>query len=522
MTRSTAAFALLAAIVLVSQTVSGQGSCPISADRANLLDFTSVKSGCENLDAAASRDVCDTCICSLVETFVPALEEAGFDLAAAGGFTAAEDILRTCLSVLFVPLSRAEVPLTSLLNLGNCGYTAEVFPECVTPFLTPSTGGNEDGECNCSEEFDPVCDFDGNWFTNLCISKCEGAQVVERCTPVFKEVEEKEDPFVLTENDGPLIWKPGCACSRKKRDSNPVCDIDGKQYASECYATCQGVENVYECESLVIDFLPSGEGPLVEALDGDEPSEDKPDVNDQPQTPTGVPSPTPTPSPPAPSPTPPTSEPPPTPVSEPEPTPKPKPTPKPAPTPEDPKEEVIVPPEVLALFSQFGVDVSALPPELTLLAYKVVNNEAVTDEELARAREIMQDEEIMAEVRKNVDPVYVQQIGIFAQSATGNNKILLQELSEALAEPPPPPPTDAFTRCVQSCKPSKMVCSQSTGIKFESGCHARCAGVTDIVDCEKPPSSPPPKSAGSMASFSMLAPVASALLCGILLCGRLW
>lgn len=37
---------------------------------------------------------------------------------------------------------------------------------------------------------------------------------------------------------------------------------------------------------------------------------------------------------------------------------------------------------------------------------------------------------------------------------------------------------------MQSCKPGAMVCSQSTGIKFESGCHARCAGVTDLASCD--------------------------------------
>lgn len=131
-----------------------------------------------------------------------------------------------------------------MARLGSCGYTEDEYPGCVDPYLTqevpaPPVRDGGSGSCSCSEEFDPVCDYNGNWFTNLCIAECEGAKLVEKCAPVFKKVEEKAEPFVLTENDGPLIWKPGCACSHKKEDAQPVCDVDGRQYASKCYAECQ-------------------------------------------------------------------------------------------------------------------------------------------------------------------------------------------------------------------------------------------------------------------------------------------
>lgn len=50
-------------------------------------------------------------------------------------------------------------------------------------------------------------------------------------------------------------------------------------------------------------------------------------------------------------------------------------------------------------------------------------------------REIIADEEQMADVRATITPEYAQQLTIFAQSATGNNKLLLQELSDAVSQP---------------------------------------------------------------------------------------
>lgn len=131
------------------------------------------------------------------------------------------------------------VSLAALVSLGNCGYTGEEFPECIRPHL--SLGGSDFGgtACTCTQEFDPVCDYNGHWFSNLCVAKCNGETLVEKCEPVFKEIEEKEDPFILTENDGPLIWRPGCACSHRETDANAVCDIDGRQYTNTCYADCQ-------------------------------------------------------------------------------------------------------------------------------------------------------------------------------------------------------------------------------------------------------------------------------------------
>lgn len=61
---------------------------------------------------------------------------------------------------------------------------------------------------------------------------------MENCSPVFKEIEEREEPFVLTEKDAPFMWKAGCQCSQGTDDFDPVCDIDGKQYSSPCYADC--------------------------------------------------------------------------------------------------------------------------------------------------------------------------------------------------------------------------------------------------------------------------------------------
>lgn len=68
---------------------------------------------CYDADALASSDdprgdgSCDDCSCALVDAFVPPLRDAGFDVAEAGGFAGAEQALRSCISVLALPLARA-------------------------------------------------------------------------------------------------------------------------------------------------------------------------------------------------------------------------------------------------------------------------------------------------------------------------------------------------------------------------------------------------------------------------------
>lgn len=100
----------------------------------------------------------------------------------------------------------------------------------------------------------------------------------------------------------------------------------------------------------MVDFELSGEGPIieepeVEAQDGRVPDTPKPDVDD---------------------------------ITKPE-------APVESEKPEE-KDSSELPPEVAALFKQLGVDVSAFPPELTMMAYKIIQGEQITDEELATAR----------------------------------------------------------------------------------------------------------------------------------------
>lgn len=78
----------------------------------------------------------------------------------------------------------------------------------------------------------------------------------------------------------------------------------------------------------------------------------------------------------------------------------------------------------------------------------------------------------------------------------------------------------AFSQCVKSCKPGKMVCSQSTGIKFESGCHARCAGVSDISTCPEA-GSPPPSNGGIGLNAGVLTPLFSGVLAVLILAMQL-
>ena len=118
----------------------------------------------------------------------------------------------------------------------------------------------------------------------------------------------------------------------------------------------QGVDDVFDCGSLVVDFVLSGEGPIIEepkieALDGQAPNTIKPFVDDLTDTPSLA--------------------------SPPDLAAQPRPAPAAEPT---------LPPEVAAMFQQLGVDVSSFPPELTLMAYKIIMGEQITDDELERGR----------------------------------------------------------------------------------------------------------------------------------------
>jgi len=145
-----------------------------------------------------------------------------------------------------------------LIELTNCPFERGGIPTCVQQHVPdpiepmtyneePSSSDhyNEESfvedvaaECICSADFDLVCSYNGFWYTNYCVAKYKVAKVVERCNPVFKAIEESEEPFLLTERQSPLKWKSGCYCPQNKQNFYPVCDIDASQYPSPCYAHC--------------------------------------------------------------------------------------------------------------------------------------------------------------------------------------------------------------------------------------------------------------------------------------------
>lgn len=125
---------------------------------------------------------------------------------------------------------------------------------------------------------------------------------------------------------------------------------------------------MFECESLVIDFVMSGEGPIVEPKiekqSGRETGGTKPDVGTVPNPDVKTPA---SPQVPASSNIPPSAG--------------------------DPSESgqhrapsVELPPEVLTMFQQLGVDVSSFPPELIIMAHSIIMGEQITETQLARAR----------------------------------------------------------------------------------------------------------------------------------------
>lgn len=204
--------------------------------------------GVENIPI--NDEMCNGCICNLVGAISTELEKIGYhDFS----MSHAEKLLQSCATLLVKPLEshgwvfiqinyyntftnwfNYRLSVKALLRLGECTK----LPPCIQS-EDDDQDDKEDVNCECDdEEFDPMCDYDGNWYTNLCEATCQGA-VVEKCYPIYKEIEVPEDKFVLTEENAPFIWLAGCTCPIESYYWEPVCDIHAKQYASPCFAHCQ-------------------------------------------------------------------------------------------------------------------------------------------------------------------------------------------------------------------------------------------------------------------------------------------
>ena len=70
-------------------------------------------------------------------------------------------------------------------------------------------------ECNCTEQFEPVCGNDGKTYCKPCKAKCANVQIVSKgeCT--------------------------ACNCSK---EYEPVCGNGGKTYSNPCKAKCVNVQ----------------------------------------------------------------------------------------------------------------------------------------------------------------------------------------------------------------------------------------------------------------------------------------
>eukprot|EP00798_Chlamydomonas_sp_ICE-L_P017822 gene17822-24203_t len=116
-------------------------TCPVDPDSA-VLDFSGVPTACD-ASGGVNQAFCDSCLCGLVDVYMPAFEAAGIlDQIGAGGevpVDEASNLISLCSTTFLAPLLASGVELTGLMNLPDCDFESTATPACVEEKFRPES-----------------------------------------------------------------------------------------------------------------------------------------------------------------------------------------------------------------------------------------------------------------------------------------------------------------------------------------------------------------------------------------------
>lgn len=108
---------------------AGPSTCPIKAADTE-VDFSPIAAAC----VPGAEGFCSSCVCSLVEVYMPAFKAAGLSIDPTSQtfpIEQATSIIEACTAEYFVPMTSAGVNVSSLEGLTTCDYSAANVPDCL-------------------------------------------------------------------------------------------------------------------------------------------------------------------------------------------------------------------------------------------------------------------------------------------------------------------------------------------------------------------------------------------------------
>ncbi|PSC71810.1 pyruvate dehydrogenase [Micractinium conductrix] len=130
MARPRSALLALALMLTAFGAARAQAGCPLTAADVQAINFSKAAQACRAGTPVAQ--LCESCVCALVEAFTPAVAAAGFTQDQVTGVNQdqATQILTTCAGTVLGPLRSAGISIQALFQLQSCQGSG-VTPTCL-------------------------------------------------------------------------------------------------------------------------------------------------------------------------------------------------------------------------------------------------------------------------------------------------------------------------------------------------------------------------------------------------------